>query len=111
LQNAVVTQISHARVRTTHISGMATDIGIELGLLVDMQRRHEHGDQYHRVASNLRLHAETVLAFLCGGALGIVIYHTIGNAILLLAAALLSGLAITGLLRLRRGSPIGTPGP
>ncbi len=31
LQNAVVTRISDARVRTTQVSGMATDIGIELG--------------------------------------------------------------------------------
>jgi uncharacterized membrane protein YoaK (UPF0700 family) len=29
LQNAVVTRISNARVRTTHVSGTATDIGIE----------------------------------------------------------------------------------
>jgi uncharacterized membrane protein YoaK (UPF0700 family) len=31
LQNATITKISGARVRTTHITGMVTDIGIELG--------------------------------------------------------------------------------
>ena len=36
LQNAVVTMISDARVRTTHVSGMATDIGIELGIAFDI---------------------------------------------------------------------------
>src|SRR3546814_156682 len=42
LQNAVVTRISDARVRTTHISGMSTDIGIELGMLLDIARGREH---------------------------------------------------------------------
>lgn len=31
LQNAVITKLSHAEIRTTHITGIVTDIGIELG--------------------------------------------------------------------------------
>jgi uncharacterized membrane protein YoaK (UPF0700 family) len=31
LQNAIITKISHAEIRTTHVTGMVTDIGIELG--------------------------------------------------------------------------------
>ena len=31
LQNAIITKLSNAEVRTTHITGMVTDIGIELG--------------------------------------------------------------------------------
>jgi uncharacterized membrane protein YoaK (UPF0700 family) len=31
LQNATITKISGARIRTTHVTGMVTDIGIELG--------------------------------------------------------------------------------
>ena len=34
LQNAVITKISNAEIRTTHITGIVTDIGIELGKLV-----------------------------------------------------------------------------
>ena len=33
LQNAVITKISNAEIRTTHITGIVTDIGIELGKL------------------------------------------------------------------------------
>jgi uncharacterized membrane protein YoaK (UPF0700 family) len=33
LQNAVITKISKAEIRTTHITGIITDIGIELGKL------------------------------------------------------------------------------
>jgi uncharacterized membrane protein YoaK (UPF0700 family) len=38
LQNATVTKISGARIRTTHVTGMITDIGIELGKLVYWNR-------------------------------------------------------------------------
>jgi uncharacterized membrane protein YoaK (UPF0700 family) len=38
IQNSVATLISDGRVRTTHISGMVTDIGIELGVLFDVVR-------------------------------------------------------------------------
>lgn len=31
LQNAIITKLSHAEIRTTHVTGMVTDIGIELG--------------------------------------------------------------------------------
>ncbi|WP_339947161.1 YoaK family protein [uncultured Albimonas sp.] len=31
LQNAVISKLSGARIRTTHVTGMATDLGIELG--------------------------------------------------------------------------------
>ncbi len=33
LQNALVTKLSNAEIRTTHVTGMVTDIGIELGKL------------------------------------------------------------------------------
>jgi uncharacterized membrane protein YoaK (UPF0700 family) len=38
LQNATVTKISGARIRTTHVTGMITDVGIELGKLVYWNR-------------------------------------------------------------------------
>ncbi len=31
LQNALITKLSNAEIRTTHITGIVTDIGIELG--------------------------------------------------------------------------------
>ncbi|MFX4396989.1 YoaK family protein, partial [Acinetobacter baumannii] len=33
LQNAIITKVSQARIRTTHVTGITTDIGIELGKL------------------------------------------------------------------------------
>ena len=43
LQNAIITKISDAQIRTTHVTGMVTDIGIELGKLVYPVRRDEPG--------------------------------------------------------------------
>jgi len=38
LQNAVISKLSHAEIRTTHVTGMITDIGIELGKFVYWNR-------------------------------------------------------------------------
>lgn len=71
LQNALITKISHAEIRTTHVTGLVTDIGIELGKMI-YWNRHEDETQLKRVVVNqqkLRLHIYLVLAF-CAGALG-----------------------------------------
>ncbi|MDN5718430.1 MAG: DUF1275 domain-containing protein, partial [Janibacter sp.] len=39
LQNAIITKISGAQIRTTHVTGMITDIGIEIGKLAYRDRR------------------------------------------------------------------------
>lgn len=72
LQNALITKISHAEIRTTHVTGLVTDIGIELGKLLYWNRDHEH-DQDLKVIVNkqkLRLHCTLVLSFAIGGVLG-----------------------------------------
>ncbi len=38
LQNAVITKISHAEIRTTHVTGLLTDLGIELGKMLYFNR-------------------------------------------------------------------------
>jgi uncharacterized membrane protein YoaK (UPF0700 family) len=38
LQNATVTKISGARIRTTHVTGIVTNMGIELGKLLYWNR-------------------------------------------------------------------------
>ena len=39
LQNAVITKISKSEIRTTHVTGLITDLGIELGKLVYINDR------------------------------------------------------------------------
>jgi len=97
LQNAVVTRISDARVRTTHVSGMATDIGIELSMLFDIARGHELHADVASYRSKLRLHVQTVLSFLVGGVVGIVVYLAIGSRLLFGTAAVLLVIALVGI--------------
>ena len=101
LQNAVVTCISDARVRTTHVSGMATDIGIELSMLFDIARGRETHMDAAPYWSKLRLHVQTVLSFLAGGVVGVLIYQAIGGVLLFGAAGLLLVMVLAGLLRVR----------
>ncbi|HQX58585.1 MAG TPA: YoaK family protein, partial [Burkholderiaceae bacterium] len=39
LQNAVISKLSNAEIRTTHVTGLVTDIGIELGKLMYWNRQ------------------------------------------------------------------------
>ena len=102
VQNAVVTRISNARVRTTHVSGMATDIGIEMSILIDIARGLEPEMDAAPYRSKLRLHAQTMLSFLAGGVVGVLIYRAASGLLLFAAAGLLLAIALRGLQRARR---------
>lgn len=102
LQNAIVTTISGARVRTTHVSGMATDIGIELMMLLDMARGVEPSTEVGSYRSKLRLHVQTAFAFLIGGVCGVMLYQSIGNRLLFVTASLLIAMAANGIYRAQK---------
>ncbi|AJD45406.1 DUF1275 domain-containing protein [Rhizobium sp. SEMIA 4085] len=102
LQNAVVTRISNARVRTTHISGMATDVGIELGMAFDILRGRERASEAQYDRAKLLLHVQTILAFLFGGIVGVVVYRAAGGLLLIATAALLLTIAMAGIFRVRQ---------
>ena len=106
LQNAVVTRISNARVWTTHVTGMVTDIGIELGNLLDLAlldrtwRRRGPGGRDAKAeynADKLLLHGITVLAFLGGGVFGVLAYQRLEPLFLFGAALLLLLLVLPGI--------------
>lgn len=77
LQNAVITKISQARIRTTHVTGLVTDLGIELGKLLYVNR---HPDMPPVLADRdrLRVHAQLVLSFLVGGVAGALGFKYLG---------------------------------
>lgn len=93
LQNAMVSTYSGAVVRTTHVSGMFTDLGIFLGhalrgLPVDARR--------------LRLCTVVITGFLGGGIAGAAAFHRIGEATLFIPGGLTFGTAVLwGLYNLR----------
>lgn len=98
LQNAVVTRISDARVRTTHVSGMVTDVGIGLGHLLDAMVTRQPVNFGSAVLHRLGLHAATIASFLAGGVVGVFGYRVSGSdAVLFGASALLSCIGSFGL--------------
>ncbi|WP_372801500.1 YoaK family protein [Paracoccus seriniphilus] len=68
MQNATITKISRARIRTTHATGMITDIGIELGRGIYGAIMHDA--TVFRDTRNLMILARLVLSFLLGGIIG-----------------------------------------
>ena len=88
LQNATTTRISNSKVRTTHVSGMATDIGLHLAALVAQRSERTHA------RDRLALHGATLLAFLIGGIAGVLTYLAIGPYLLVLTALLLTAMAL-----------------
>ena len=103
-QNAVGTRISGARVRTTHVSGLATDIGIELAATFNSRRQAEGEDGPAHSFARLRLQICTVLSFLTGGVGGVMLYRGVGGYLLMLAAAALFGIATSAIARSRHPS-------
>ncbi len=77
LQNAVITKISRAEIRTTHVTGLVTDIGIELGKLLYVNR---DAGQAPVLANRqrLRIHSRLVAAFLVGGLAGALGFKYLG---------------------------------
>jgi uncharacterized membrane protein YoaK (UPF0700 family) len=82
LQNALITKISNAEIRTTHVTGLLTDIGIEIGKLFYWNRHHENGAQLFVSAnrSKLRVHVLLVVSFFIGGIAGALGFKHVGFA-------------------------------
>ncbi len=79
LQNAVITKLSNAEIRTTHITGIITDLGIELGKLCYWNRSPvEHRPPVRADGERLRVLATLAFAFFFGGLAGAFGFKTIG---------------------------------
>lgn len=89
LQNAIITKISHKEIRTTHVTGMVTDIGIELGKLIYWNRTAGHAPVLAHRQRLLQL-TTLVLLFVAGGTLSALAFHRMGFLLLLPLAALLA---------------------
>ncbi len=93
LQNAVITKISKAEIRTTHVTGLVTDLGIELGKLMYVNPQDESAP----VRANrhkLRIHLQLVGSFFAGALLGALGFKHLGFVATLPLAALLALLAL-----------------
>jgi uncharacterized membrane protein YoaK (UPF0700 family) len=93
LQNAVITKISRAEIRTTHVTGLLTDFGIELGKLVYVNATHGAAP----VLANrpkLWLQGQLIGSFLLGGLVGAMGFKQAGFITALPLAAVLLALVL-----------------
>ncbi len=78
LQNATVTKISGARMRTTHVTGIVTDIGIELGKLLYWNRNSKVSELVTADRDKLRLLCLLLGSFFIGGVTGAIGFNQLG---------------------------------
>lgn len=95
LQNAIVTKISQAVIRTTHMTGIVTDLGIELGRLFYWNRLPGVAEADRVVANRdkLAIHSLILACFFVGAIVGAVAFKTLGFAAAIPFALLLVGMA------------------
>lgn len=68
LQNAIISKISHSEIRTTHVTGLSTDIGIEIGRYL-FGRTHRH-IEVRQHPERLHFYGSILLCFAFGGLIG-----------------------------------------
>lgn len=79
LQNAVITKISKAEIRTTHITGLVTDLGIELGKLLYINRSQTSlAEPVRANRVKLRLHLILISSFFIGALVGALGFKFVG---------------------------------
>jgi uncharacterized membrane protein YoaK (UPF0700 family) len=86
LQNSLVTQVSGSVVRTTHLTGLFTDLGIELSQLFFYRGKIQKA----RLLSSIRLRATIVCCFFAGGVISGLLYAKMLLKVLLIGSFMLA---------------------
>lgn len=97
LQNAVISKISHAEIRTTHVTGLVTDLGIELGKLVYLNRQRS-GTPVRASRQRMRTQGLLIGLFFVGGVVGALGFQFVGYVTTLPLAVMLLALSLRPLL-------------
>jgi uncharacterized membrane protein YoaK (UPF0700 family) len=91
LQNSLVTTISNSVVRTTHLTGLFTDLGIEISQLFFFKSREQH----QILISSIKLRVTIISTFFLGGILAGTLFSELKMKTLLIATlTLIIGLMI-----------------
>lgn len=85
LQNSLVTKISDATVRTTHLTGLFTDLGIELSQLFFYKKALQKIKLY----ASIKLRLTIIIFFFIGGISAGLLYQKLQLKVLILAAFVL----------------------
>lgn len=95
LQNATVTKMSSSQIRTTHMTGVVTDLGIELGKMLYWNRTGTAPESQVRAHQmRLRLFAGLLAMFLVGGIAGAAGFSRVGFVFVVPLALVLLALSL-----------------
>lgn len=95
LQNAVITKASNAEIRTTHMTGLTTDLGIQVGRALYWNKAAGAGEPVAADRDKMRLLASLLGLFALGGVLGALAFKRAGFvAVIPLAATLFAVAAV-----------------
>lgn len=93
LQNAIITKVSGSTIRTTHVTGLVTDLGIELGKLAYWNRTPGHGEPVRADREKTALLASLLALFMAGGTAGALGFKRLGFVATVPLAVLLAVMA------------------
>lgn len=97
LQNSLVTTISNSTVRTTHLTGLFTDLGIELSQLFFYVQK----EQRLKLNASIKLRLTIISFFFLGGIIGGIFYSSIKLYVLAIAGITLLLALIYDTIKLR----------
>ena len=84
LQNSLVSMVSGSVVRTTHLTGTFTDLGIELAQVLQRRRNDRPA-----LKSRIKLRLAIIFFFMCGALTGAYLFHYLGFHAFFLPAVIL----------------------
>lgn len=94
VQNAVASKVSGGKIRTTHMTGNFTDLGIELGKALYWNRFRTEANRVRPNLDRVRLFGGLIAAFVLGGVAGAAGFKHVGFVCVLPLAALLLWLSL-----------------
>ncbi len=94
LQNAVVTKLSGSVIRTTHMTGIVTDLGIELGKLAYWNADRAAAHHVRADRGRMKVLSGLFLAFLLGGMSGAFGFKQLGYGFTIPIAVLLAAISL-----------------
>jgi len=94
LQNAIISKVSNSEIRTTHMTGNTTDLGIELGKLFYWNADETQPEKVRANREKLGVHAALIGLFVLGGVLGAVGFKKVGYGSTLPLASLVFVVAV-----------------
>ena len=97
LQNSLVTTISNSVVRTTHLTGLFTDLGIEISQLFFFKST----EQKAKLVSSIKLRMTIITAFFIGGIIAGLLFSSFKMKTLLIASLILILGLITDYINIR----------